>query len=70
VPDFYVGQYVVTHDYRRGIVIEAPGKAGYHVVLFANGKKHHYASRNLSPSGVEPTDEECAVFMKHMLTSV
>ena len=69
---YRVGDYVVTHDFRRGFVVHTDSpKYAYsgHIikVMLRSGKHQHYRPWLLSLSGVEPTDEECAVFAQYML---
>jgi hypothetical protein len=67
---FQIGDFVITHDGRRGFVITIDPRFSFvvhHQVLLTSRKKHHYSANNIRLAGFEPTADECAVLMKHML---
>jgi hypothetical protein len=51
---------IITIDPRFSFVV-------HHQVLLTSRKKHHYSANNIRLAGFEPTADECAVLMKHML---
>jgi hypothetical protein len=70
---FRVGDFVVTHDYRRGFVVNTVKAfkftiAQYVVLMPRSGKTQAYSENLLSPSGISPDDDEWAGFVKWRLT--
>jgi hypothetical protein len=64
---FREGDFVVTHDYRRGFVLRA-GHGAVATLMATSLKVVMYSENLLDLSGVEPTDEECAAFARYHLT--
>lgn len=67
---FKVGDFVVSHDYRRGWIVKVAPALRYWVLWVDSGRISVFgnpSTASIDLSGVEPTDEECAVFAAYML---